>query len=58
MRSVSIKNDLNGNMVEMTLKINNEKYKLNLLELDKNYYTGEELNRINDILTEILNWNR
>ncbi|HBF6521678.1 TPA: hypothetical protein KRL75_004061 [Clostridioides difficile] len=58
MRSVSIKNDLNGNMVEMTLKINNEKYKLNLLELDKNYYTEEELNRINDILTEILNWNR
>ena len=58
MRSVSIKNDLNGNMVEMTLKINNEKYKLNLLELDKNYYTEEELNRINEILTEILNWNR
>ena len=45
-------------MVEMTLKTNNEKYKLNLLELDKNYYTEEELNRINEILTEILNWNR
>lgn len=58
MRSVSIKKDLNGNMVEMTLKTNNEKYKLNLLELDKNYYTEEELNRINEILTEILNWNR
>ncbi|HBF6648938.1 hypothetical protein [Romboutsia timonensis] len=55
MSSISLKLGLDERAVEITIITDTEIYKIELLNLEENQLTDEEVNRVNEVLDEEIN---